>query len=99
MRTAAWRGCTPSDLRLHDRGRMAQARLDGVLKLDVVASELTHETFEVDTKDREDHTFSGIMFDVACQSRPQGRAPTPPPNNCSNWPNANPNLPQCLRHA
>ena len=51
---------------------MAQPHLDGVLKLDELAAELTHETFESETKDREDHTFSGIMFDVACQSLPRG---------------------------
>ena len=51
---------------------MAQPHLDGVLKLDELAAELTHETFEAETKDREDHTFSGIMFDVACQSLPRG---------------------------
>eukprot|EP00908_Phaeocystis_cordata_P019746 Transcript_31344.p1 GENE.Transcript_31344~~Transcript_31344.p1 ORF type:complete len:306 (+),score=108.01 Transcript_31344:61-918(+) len=46
--------------------------MDGVLQLDTLAAALTHESFEVDTKDREDHTFSGIMFDVACQSLPRG---------------------------
>ena len=51
---------------------MSQPHLDGVLKLDELSAELTHETFEADTKDREDHTFSGIMFDVACQSLPRG---------------------------
>ena len=54
------------------RGPMSQPHLNGVLKLDELAAELTHETFEADTKDREDHTFSGIMFDVACQSLPRG---------------------------
>ena len=55
---------------------MAQPHLDGVLKLDELAAELTHETFESETKDREDHTFSGIMFDVACQSLPRGPSST-----------------------
>ena len=48
------------------------SRPDGVLQLDELAAELTHETFEADTKDREDHSLSGIMFDVACQSLPRG---------------------------
>ena len=69
--------------RVTDRLRpMAQPHLDGVLKLDELAAELTHETFESETKDREDHTFSGIMFDVACQSLPRGPSSTSPVVRC-----------------
>jgi hypothetical protein len=42
---------------------------DGVLQLDAVAAELVHESFVCDTRDHEDHTFCGVMFDVACDSR------------------------------
>mmetsp|Transcript_39932 Transcript_39932/g.125245 ORF Transcript_39932/g.125245 Transcript_39932/m.125245 type:complete len:350 (-) Transcript_39932:144-1193(-) len=44
------------------------ATLDGVLQLDAVADELVHETFTCDTRDHEDHTFCGIMFDLACET-------------------------------
>ena len=30
--------------------------------------ELVHENFTVDTRDHEDHTFSGVMFDIKCQT-------------------------------
>ena len=42
--------------------------LDGVLQLDAVADELVHENFTCDTRDHEDHTFCGIMFDLACET-------------------------------
>jgi len=42
--------------------------VDGVLQLDAVADELVHEQFTCDTRDHEDHTFCGMMFDVACES-------------------------------
>ena len=32
-----------------------------------VANYEVHESFMVETKDREDHTFSGIMFAVKCK--------------------------------
>ena len=41
--------------------------LDGVLQLAEVADELVHEHFVCDTRDHEDHTFCGIMFDVRCE--------------------------------
>ena len=45
---------------------MAPREIDGVLQLDDVAKELTHESFVCDTRDHEDHTFCGVMFTCAC---------------------------------
>ena len=42
------------------------APVDGVLQLDAVEKDLVHEHMCVDTRDHEDHTFCGVMFDVAC---------------------------------
>lgn len=42
--------------------------MDGVLQLDALADRLVHESFMCDTRDHEDHTFCGIMFDVKCES-------------------------------
>lgn len=33
-----------------------------------LATNLQHEAYEVDTRDHEDHTFCGIMFDLVCKS-------------------------------
>ena len=41
--------------------------LDGVLQLAEAADELVHEHFVCDTRDHEDHTFCGVMFDVRCE--------------------------------
>ena len=41
---------------------------DGVFQLDAVEKELVHESFTVDTRDHEDHTFCGIMFKVECET-------------------------------
>jgi len=41
---------------------------DGVFQLDSVEKELVHESFTVDTRDHEDHTFCGIMFKVECDT-------------------------------
>ena len=41
---------------------------DGVFQLEQVADHLVHEHFVCDTRDHEDHTFCGVMFDVACES-------------------------------
>ena len=35
--------------------------MDGVLQLDDVEEHLVHESFVVDTRDHEDHTFCGMM--------------------------------------
>lgn len=51
---------------------MSSGSVDGVLQLDDVAAELVHESFSVDTSDREDHTFCGIMFDCQCRPNPSG---------------------------
>eukprot|EP00966_Prymnesium_polylepis_P212121 4913469-Prymnesium_polylepis.1 len=44
------------------------APIDGVLQLDSVADHLVHENFTCDTRDHEDHTFCGVMFNVACKT-------------------------------
>ena len=46
--------------------------IDGVLQLDAVAEEIIHENFTCDTRDHEDHTFCGVMFDVGCESKLPG---------------------------
>ena len=38
--------------------------VDGVFQLSAVADHIVHEQFTCDTRDHEDHTFCGIMFDV-----------------------------------
>ncbi len=45
------------------------ANLDGVLQLDTVEKEIVHERVTCDTRDHEDHTFCGVMFDIACETR------------------------------
>jgi hypothetical protein len=40
--------------------------MDGALQLDATEKELVHESFVVDTRDHEDHTFCGVMFDAEC---------------------------------
>ena len=42
--------------------------MDGVLQLDSTEKDLVHESFVVDTRDHEDHTFCGMMVDVACDT-------------------------------
>ena len=42
--------------------------MDGALQLDAIEKELVHESFVVDTRDHEDHTFCGIMFDAECET-------------------------------
>jgi len=49
--------------------------LPSVLKRPKVANHIAHESFTVDTRDHEDHTFCGIMFDVRCRAREEGGAP------------------------
>ena len=41
----------------------------GSLDLQVSADYAVHETYTVDTTDREDHTFCGIMFDVEAKKQ------------------------------
>ena len=43
--------------------------LDGVLQLDDVEQDLVHESFTVDTRDHEDHSFCGVMFNVECSTQ------------------------------
>ena len=50
----------------------ALAAKDGVFQLDAVEKELVHESFTVDTRDEEDHTFCGIMFDAVCETHLPG---------------------------
>lgn len=42
------------------------SQVDGVFQLSAIAEHLIHERFTCDTRDHEDHTFCGIMFDVRC---------------------------------
>ena len=49
---------------------------DGVFQLDSVEKELVHESFTVDTRDHEDHTFCGIMFKVECDTDLPGELAT-----------------------
>ena len=64
--------CTWPTARLegYEGRRFATASVarDGVLQLDQVEKELVHESFTVDTRDHEDHTFCGIMFNCECQT-------------------------------
>jgi len=39
-----------------------------VLQRPKVANHVVHESFTVDTRDHEDHTFCGVMFDVRCRA-------------------------------
>ena len=34
-----------------------------------MANYTTHESFEAEMLDHEDHTFCGIMFDLSCESQ------------------------------
>ena len=47
---------------------LAPSQVDGVLQLDSVEKDLVHEHCTVDTRDHEDHTFCGIMFNVRCKT-------------------------------
>ena len=44
-----------------------ESPVDGVFQLSAVADRIVHEQFTCDTRDHEDHTFCGIMFDVRCE--------------------------------
>lgn len=46
----------------------ALAQKDGVFQLDEIEKELVHEHFTCDTRDHEDHTFCGIMFNCCCDT-------------------------------
>ena len=57
--------------RVHAHGPMEDDHVDevdGVLKLDRTEKDLVHESFVCDTRDHEDHTFCGVMFNVACET-------------------------------
>ena len=58
--------------RLEDRrfatAEALMAKKDGVLQLEQHERHLVHESFTVDTRDHEDHTFCGIMFDLECST-------------------------------
>eukprot|EP00928_Gymnodinium_smaydae_P010672 TRINITY_DN14022_c0_g4_i1.p1 TRINITY_DN14022_c0_g4~~TRINITY_DN14022_c0_g4_i1.p1 ORF type:complete len:325 (-),score=61.88 TRINITY_DN14022_c0_g4_i1:115-1089(-) len=49
--------------------------LPAVLRRPKVANHIVHESFTVDTRDHEDHTFCGVMFDVECRSHGDGGVP------------------------
>jgi hypothetical protein len=44
----------------------------GVFQLAELEKELVHEQFTVDTRDHEDHTFCGVMFDCHCETNLPG---------------------------
>jgi len=46
-----------------------------VLNRPKVANHIVHESFTVDTRDHEDHTFCGMMFDIACRGLEDGGVP------------------------
>lgn len=39
-----------------------------VLQRPKIANHMVHESFTVDTRDHEDHTFCGVMFDICCRA-------------------------------
>lgn len=49
--------------------------LPAVLRRPVVANHIMHESFTMDTRDHEDHTFCGIMFDVRCRGESSSGVP------------------------
>lgn len=53
--------------------------IPAVLNRPKVANHVIHETFTVDTRDHEDHTFCGIMFDVICKGPVQKEDRISPP--------------------
>merc|ERR1719343_1209187 len=40
-----------------------------------VANHIVDESFTVDTRDHEDHTFCGVMFDVSCKGGTESNVP------------------------
>lgn len=52
-----------------------QEFIPAVLNRPKVANHIIHESFTVDTRDHEDHTFCGIMFDVQCKGAAEGGVP------------------------
>lgn len=53
----------------------AEQFVPAVLQRPKVATYLVHDSFTVDTRDHEDHTFCGMMFDVCCKGRDDGGLP------------------------
>lgn len=53
----------------------AEEFIPAVLNRPKVANHIVDESFTVDTRDHEDHTFCGVMFDVACRSEADGGVP------------------------
>jgi len=49
--------------------------IPAVLRRPKVANHTVHESFTADTRDHEDHTFSGMMFDVQCKGPEEGGVP------------------------
>lgn len=46
-----------------------------VLRRPKVANHTIHESFTADTRDHEDHTFCGVMFDIQCKGQEDGAVP------------------------
>lgn len=49
--------------------------IPAVLRRPKVANHTVHESFTADTRDHEDHTFCGMMFDVQCKGPEEGGVP------------------------
>ncbi|CAE8672579.1 unnamed protein product, partial [Polarella glacialis] len=49
--------------------------IPAILNRPKVANHVVHESFTADTRDHEDHTFCGVMFDVQCKGVEHGGVP------------------------
>eukprot|EP00438_Fugacium_kawagutii_P015710 Skav235333 [mRNA] locus=scaffold520:700584:701474:+ [translate_table: standard] len=49
--------------------------MPAVLRRPKTANHTAHESFTADTRDHEDHTFCGMMFDVQCKGPEEGGVP------------------------
>jgi len=54
---------------MFDSDSDAEEFVPAVMQRPKVANYIVHESFTVDTRDHEDHTFCGVMFDVCCKGR------------------------------
>eukprot|EP00435_Cladocopium_sp_Y103_P022642 s230_g5.t1 len=57
------------------KGDSDEEYIPAVLRRPKVANHTVHETFTADTRDHEDHTFCGMMFDVQCKGPEEGGVP------------------------
>jgi len=49
--------------------------IPAILQRPTVANHVVHESFTADTRDHEDHTFCGVMFDIQCKGQDDDGAP------------------------